>query len=77
MTASIPDTMPEIVTRQPPTASQRIWCWFGFHDWVGRTDLGGEPDRAKVNGPDLIKYFYEFAAPVCKHCPRQLPPLRR
>ncbi len=77
MTRSIADTMPEIITREDVGWWRRLRCALGDHEWCGRVDLGGKPDRAKVNGPDLIKYFYEFAAPVCKHCPRQLPPLRR
>jgi len=45
----------------------------GQHEWVSRVDLGGEPDRARANA-DPIGYFAQWAAPVCRHCPKQLTP---
>ena len=71
---SIPDTMPDMVTREPVGIWRRIKCALEMHDWVSRVDLGGKPDPELVNGDDPVGYFLAFAAPVCKHCPRQLPP---
>lgn len=73
MTASIPDTMPSVVTREPVGLWRRIACAFGMHDWTSRIDLGAKPDPERVKA-DTVNYFWAFAAPVCKHCPRQLPP---
>jgi len=71
---AIPDTMPGMVTRPEPAWKQRWACKMGFHEWVGRGDLGGKPDSKIVNSPRAVDYFFEFAAPVCKYCPSQLPP---
>jgi len=65
--------MPDIVKREAPTTMQWIACLLGQHEWVSRVDLGGEPDRARANA-DPIGYFAQWAAPVCRHCPKQLTP---
>lgn len=70
----MPDEMAELAERLPSTSRQKFACWMGQHDWVGRVDLGVKPDPAQVNSPNAINYFFFFAAPVCKHCPTQLPP---
>ncbi len=70
---TIPDQMPELVTREEPTTMQWISCLLGMHHWVARMDLGAEPDKLRLKA-DPIGYFFEFAAPVCKHCPKQLTP---
>lgn len=70
----IPDTMPDMVTRAMPTSAQRWACRLGMHVWVSRVELGAEPEGEKVNGPRPVDYFFEFSAPVCKHCPKQLQP---
>jgi len=72
--AAIPDEMAEIVTREPATRKQKIACSMGQHEWVARVDLGALPDASKVNSVEAVHYFFDFAAPVCKHCPMQLPP---
>jgi len=72
---AIPDKMPGLVTRAEPTRKQKWSCRMGWHEWVCRTDLGGKPDPVIVNDrARSIRYFFEFAAPVCKYCPKQLPP---
>jgi hypothetical protein len=73
MSGAIPDQFPELVMREEPTTMQWIACLLGQHEWVARVDMGAKPDpiRVKLNP---INYFFEFAAPVCKHCPKQLPP---
>ena len=70
---SIPDQMPELVTREKHRLPY-LTCLAGIHEWVPRVELGGEPDPKLANSSSSIAYFMEFAAPVCKHCPRQLPP---
>ena len=70
---SIPDQMPELVTREKHRLPY-LTCLAGIHEWVARVDLGAKPDPVKVNSNIAPTYFLDFAAPVCKHCPRQLPP---
>jgi len=71
---AIPDQMPDIVTRSKPTFKQRWLCRMGRHEWVARVELDGKPNPKIVNSHKVVTYFLEFAAPVCKHCPMQLPP---
>jgi len=71
-------TQPDLVKYpkpRVPTWKTRIACFFGLHDWTSRIDLGAEVDKERANR-DTILYFYEFSTPVCRHCPRQLPPWR-
>ena len=60
------------VTRET-TLVQRFWCFLGMHVWTSRTEMGLKPDKERVN-KESIAYFFEFATPICKHCPTQLPP---
>jgi len=72
MSRTQPDLCEYPVARET-TFAQRIWCLLGMHHWTSRTDMGLTPDK-DLMGKDLMGYFWEFATPVCKHCPRQLPP---
>jgi len=69
----ISDQMPEMVTRQSPTFIQRLMCLCGMHEWTSRVDLGGKPDSNMIKA-NPVGYFFEWAAPVCRHCPKQLLP---
>jgi len=71
---AMPDEMAELAYRDPPTPRQKFSCWMGNHEWVSRIDLGIQPDKEQVNSSHVVNYFFFFAAPVCKHCPTQLPP---
>ncbi len=73
MSNVIPDRHPERVTRAEPTLGQRVSCFFGMHDWTSRVELGGDA-KAFIDGSHPVTAFLEFAAPVCRHCPSQLPP---
>ncbi len=75
MSAAIPDRYPDRVTRAPASTRQRLACLFGFHDWTARVELGGDAADF-IAGQNPVSAFFEFAAPVCRHCPTQLPPRR-
>lgn len=69
-------TQPDLYEYPAPretTFKQRIACVLGMHVWTSRTDMGLTPDKDRID-EDLMGYFWEFATPVCKYCPRQLPP---
>ena len=74
MSRTIPDRRPETVTRKTPTRRQRLACLFGAHDWTARVDLGADAKDFLGDGAHPLTAFFEFAAPVCRHCPIQLPP---
>jgi len=71
---AMPDEMADLAKREPPTPRQKFACWMGHHDWVSRVDLGVDVDKEQVNSKNAVNYFFFFSAPVCKHCPTQLPP---
>ncbi len=73
MSSAIPDRYPDRVTRSPATRRQRLACLFGMHDWTARVELGGDA-KEFIEGQHPVTAFFEFAAPVCRHCPTQLPP---
>lgn len=72
--SAIPDQFPDMVTRQPPSLMQRFNCFTGLHDWTSRIEMGAKPDPDRIKA-DPTGYFFMFAAPICRHCPKQLPPL--
>lgn len=51
-----------------------IWCWLNMHEWTCRSELGIKPDPELIK-LDAVGYFLLYAAPICKHCPKELPPL--
>lgn len=65
----IRDKMADITVRHP-TLRTKIACFFGFHEWVSRVSLGVDPVREELE-KDPTGYFWEFAVPVCRHCPKQ------
>jgi len=71
---AMPDEMADLAERVPPTPRQKFACWMGHHDWCSRVDLGVDVDKEQVNSKNAVNYFFFFSAPVCRHCPTQLPP---
>lgn len=82
----IDDQMPDVVQRPAASRRRRVLCFIGLHDWCGRVDLGadaGAIGREAARRATLTNYsqsvideFFRFAAPVCRYCPKQLPPWR-
>ena len=76
----IPDMHPELVQRKQPNLVQHLMCRCGLHEWTSRIQMGAKvndfvnPEENNVH--TVVERFFDFSAPICKHCAKQLRPLR-
>lgn len=45
---------------------QRVWCWFGWHDWTCAAEQGIKATNEQLADP--FCGFWDYAKMYCKHC---------